>query len=255
VYDQPYAAGTSVNYRGTVVRPRPRSKRLNPLKKIAEAICWIVAALALGWFSYVQAEAYFFQGEQSRRLEALLHERNSRAAVGSAPNAAATSSTDEVLPFPSEAAAESSPGVPTEPAPIAYAAAPGELLGRIEIPRLHVSATIIEGDDSDSLRHAVGHIPGTALPWESGNIGLAGHRDSFFRKIGDLRDGDEIVLTTVRGTFQFRAAQFAIVKPDDVGVLSAVERPALTLVTCYPFHYIGSAPQRFVIRAWRGPAG
>jgi LPXTG-site transpeptidase (sortase) family protein len=253
VYDQPYAAGTTVNFRRNEVRPRPRTKRSNPIKKLAEAVCWIIAVLALGWFAYVQAEAYFFQGEQSRRLDALLHNRNTSAAVGSALSDAAGPSADEVLPFPAQPAGESSASVPTAPRPRVYNAAPGDLLGRIEIPRLHVSATIIEGDDTDDLRHSVGHIPGTALPWESGNIGLAGHRDSFFRSIGNLRDGDQIVLTTIRGTFQFRAAEFAIVKPDDVGVLSSVQQPALTLVTCYPFHYIGSAPKRFVIRAWRGP--
>jgi sortase A len=254
VYDQPYAAGTNVNYRRNVVRPQLRTKRSNPFKKIAEAICWIIAVLALGWFSYVQAEAYFFQGEQSRRLDALLHNRSNSAALASAPGAAAGPSADEALPFPAHPAGESGASVPTAPRPRVYDAAPGDLLGRIEIPRLHVSATIIEGDDTDDLRHAVGHIPGTALPWEFGNIGLAGHRDSFFRSIGSLRDGDQIVLTTIRGTFQFRAAEFAIVNPDDVGVLSSVQQPALTLVTCYPFHYIGSAPKRFVIRAWRGPA-
>lgn len=240
MYDQPYAAGINVNSRSEM--PRPQARRRNPVKKIAEAICWMIAAITLGWFCYVQAESYLFQGEQSRRLDALLRARNSPAAP--ATNAAVTSARD--------AEDDSLPMFARTPPPKVYDAAPGDLLGRIEIPRLKVSATIIEGDDTDDLRHAVGHIPGTALPWESGNIGLAGHRDSFFRKIGDLRDGDQIVLTTVRGTFQFRASQFAIVKPDDVGVLSSLQQPALTLVTCYPFHYVGAAPQRFVIRAWRG---
>jgi sortase A len=248
VYDQPYAAGTNVNVRGHVLRPQPRPKRSNSFRKFLEMMCWMVAALALGRFSYVQAESYFFQGEQSRKLDALLHSRNSSAALAPVANAFVASS--------SSAEDESLPMVTTtsSPSPRVYAAAPGELLGRIEIPRLNVSATIVEGDDTDALRHAVGHIPGTALPWESGNIGLAGHRDSFFRKIGELRDGDQIVLTTIHGTFEFRASQFAIVKPDGVDVLSSVQQPALTLVTCYPFHYVGAAPKRFVIRAWRGTA-
>jgi sortase A len=247
VYDQPYAAGTNVNIRGQVPRPGARPKRRNPFVRFVEIICWIVAALALGWVSYVQAESYFYQGEQSRKLDALLRRGNSSAAVAPAANASVTSSSSS-----SSAEDESLPMVTATPSPRVYAATPGELLGRIEIPRLNVSATIVEGDDTDNLRHAVGHIPGTALPWESGNIGLAGHRDSFFRKIGELRDGDQIVLTTIHGTFEFRASQFAIVKPDGVDVLSSVQQPALTLVTCYPFHYVGAAPQRFVIRAWRG---
>jgi sortase A len=249
VYDQPYAAGTNVNFRGHVLRPQPRPSRSHPFRKFLEVICWMVAAVALGWFSYVQVESYFFQGEQSRKLDALLHGRNSPAAVAPAANASAASlSSAENESLPMVTATSSS-------WPKVYAVAPGELLGRIEIPRLNVSATIVEGDDTDALRHAVGHIPGTAMPWESGNIGLAGHRDSFFRKIGELRDGDQIVLTTIHGTFEFRASQFAIVKPDGVDVLSSVQQPALTLVTCYPFHYVGAAPQRFVIRAWRGAGG
>jgi sortase A len=125
----------------------------------------------------------------------------------------------------------------------------GSLIGRIEIPRLDVSAIIRAGSDSRTLRLAVGHIPGTAMPGEAGNIGLAAHRDTFFRRLSDIRADDDIRLVTPEGTYTFRVARTLIVEPSDVWVLDATGAPALTLVTCYPFTYIGSAPRRFIVRA------
>ena len=100
---------------------------------------------------------------------------------------------------------------------------------------------------------AVGHIPGTALPGESGNIGLAGHRDTFFRRLRDIRADDEIRVVTAGGTFSFRVEATNVVQPHDTWVLNATTEPTLTLVTCYPFSYIGSAPQRFIVKASAAP--
>lgn len=105
------------------------------------------------------------------------------------------------------------------------------------------------GSDARTLRLAVGHIPGTSLPGDGGNIGLAGHRDTFFRKLRDIEPDDEIRLVTPDGTFSYRVQRTDIVWPKDTWVLDDTGRPALTLVTCYPFTYIGSAPQRFIVRA------
>lgn len=123
------------------------------------------------------------------------------------------------------------------------------LIGRLEIPRLRLSVIVMEGDDDATLARAVGHVTGTALPWEQGNAVLAGHRDTFFRPLKDLRDGDEIRMTTTRGTFDYRVIRTEIVEPDDLSVLAPTPGRALTLVTCYPFVYVGRAPQRFVIYA------
>jgi len=112
-----------------------------------------------------------------------------------------------------------------------------------------VSAVIRAGSDARTLRLAVGYIPGTALPGEEGNVGLAGHRDTFFRKLRDINPDDEIRVTTRDGVFHYVVQRTNIVQPRDVWVLNATGYPALTLVTCYPFSYIGSAPQRFVVRA------
>ena len=123
------------------------------------------------------------------------------------------------------------------------------LIGRLEIPRLDVSVIVEEGDDKTTLARAVGHLPDTALPWELGNAVLAGHRDTFFRPLKNVREGDEIRLTTTRGTFDYRVFRTQIVEPDDLSVLAPTPVRSLTLVTCYPFAYVGSAPQRFIIHA------
>jgi sortase A len=112
-----------------------------------------------------------------------------------------------------------------------------------------VSAVIRAGRDARTLELAVGYIPGTALPGEPGNVGLAGHRDTFFRKLRNINPDDEIRVTTRDGVFRYVVQRTSIVEPKDVWVLNATDYPALTLVTCYPFSYIGSAPQRFIVRA------
>ena len=108
------------------------------------------------------------------------------------------------------------------------------------------------GSDARTLRLAVGYIPGTSLPGELGNVGLAGHRDTFFRKLRDINPDDEIRVTTKDGVFHYYVQRTDIVQPKDVWVLNATSYPALTLVTCYPFNYVGSAPQRFIVRAALG---
>jgi sortase A len=125
------------------------------------------------------------------------------------------------------------------------------LVGRIQIPRIGLSAMIVEGDDARTLRRAVGHIPGTALPDEPGNVVLAGHRDTFFRPLQNARKNDEIVLTTADGIYRYRIGSIRVVGPNDTRVLRSSDEPILTLVTCYPFSYIGAAPQRFVVQAFR----
>lgn len=127
----------------------------------------------------------------------------------------------------------------------------GNLIGRIEIPRRGLSVMFVEGVDAGDLRRAAGHIPGTALPGEAGNIGIAGHRDTFFRALHRVRLGDTITLETRAGECRYRVVSLHVVKPDDIGVLAATRRDTLTLVTCFPFHFIGAAPERFVVRAER----
>jgi len=130
-------------------------------------------------------------------------------------------------------------------------AEPGGLIGRIDVDRLGVSVAVVEGTDVPELQRAAGHIAGTALPGESGNIGIAAHRDSFFRPLRNIRKNDEIRFTTPGGDYRYRVVSTKVVNPDDVSVLSSDGGEVLTLVTCYPFYFIGSAPNRFIVRAAR----
>lgn len=131
--------------------------------------------------------------------------------------------------------------------------APGSLIGVIEIPKLGVSSVVDEGVDNKTLLIAVGHIPGTALPGHEGNVGLAGHRDTFFRQLGQLQLGDDISLTTLGGAYHYKVESTRIVKPSDKEVLDAGPQSTLTLVTCYPFHYVGPAPRRYIVVARQVP--
>ena len=125
----------------------------------------------------------------------------------------------------------------------------GDPIGELDIPRLHLSVMIFEGDDARTLKRGAGHIPGMALPPAKGNIGIAAHRDTFFRPLRDIRRNDEITLRTPTGTFQYRVTQTEIVLPSNIQVLNPAPGRDLTLVTCYPFYYVGSAPKRFIVHA------
>ena len=202
----------------------PRSQRG---RRILERGLLIIGLVCLGYFGYVSAETALYQAYETRELDAIL------------------ASVPEARPAP---AAPTAPVDDAPPPPRAHPA-PGSLLGRLEIPRLHVSAIVRAGSDARTLRLAIGHIGGTALPGEPGNVGLAAHRDTFFRRLGEIRVDDQVRLVTRDGTFTYRVEGTRIVNPRDVWVLDQTDDPALTLITCYPFRYIGSAPQRFIVRA------
>jgi len=123
------------------------------------------------------------------------------------------------------------------------------LIGRLTIPRLHLSAIVREGVGQDTLGLAVGHIPGTSLPGQNGNVGVAGHRDTLFVGLKGIEPNDLVHFETLEGSYVYQVKSTEVVKPRDVGVLKAGQYPELTLVTCYPFSYIGSAPDRFIVKA------
>ena len=177
-------------------------------------------ALALAWYAYLQLDMFLVQRAASR----LIDERSRHNSE---------SSGDRSLPH----------------ALVIVPPRPGEPVGRIEIPRLHMSVMILEGTAPRVLRMAAGHIGGTALPGRAGNIGIAAHRDALFRPLKDIRHQDKIVLTTSYGTFRYVVVEVEIVDPTDVQVLHSTADPELTLITCYPFTYLGAAPKRFVVHA------
>jgi sortase A len=199
--------------------PPHANRRRSPVGRALERILLVIGLISLGYFAYVVTESYLYQALENRELDAILS---------------------------------------SAPAPTVHVArprpAPGSTIGRIEIPRLGVSAIIRAGSDARTLRLAVGHIPGTAFPGESGNIGLAGHRDTFFRRLRDIRVDDEIRIVTPEETYAFRVERTSVVKPRDTWVLNETATPVLTLVTCYPFTYVGSAPDRFIVRAGQLPS-
>lgn len=184
---------------------------------------YVIGLAALGWYAGIHVVATLDQMSQNRTLERLRSER-----AVTAPRTPAD--------------------VPLAPAPRPKPE-PAALIGRVEIPRLGVSAIVREGVDDATLRRAVGHIPETALPGERGNAALAAHRDTFFRPLKQVRKGDRIQVTTPDGTHEYAVSETRVVDPEDVWVLDPTPQPTLTLVTCYPFNYVGSAPRRFIVRA------
>jgi sortase A len=178
-----------------------------------------VGLACLGYCLFVLADAGLYGAVQERRLERAQGER----------------------PGPS---GRSPLARPTMTRPSA-----GELIGRIEVPRLGLRAIVAEGVDRRTLRRAVGHLPGTALPGGAGNVGLAGHRDTLFRSLQDVRAGDLVRLVTPDGWYEYVVESTSVVEPTRTEVLEPAGHASLTLITCYPFSVVGPAPGRFVVRA------
>ncbi|MGH9443759.1 MAG: class D sortase [Thermoanaerobaculia bacterium] len=206
-----------------------------------ERLLWWSGALLLGWCAAVVAESRVYQIFAGRSLDRMREDRgeNTRP-VSPLPGAGGAESAGET------ASSGGPPAEAPEPAPRA-----GGLIGRLKVPRIGLSVIVLEGDNSRDLRLGIGHIPGTPFPWESGNAALAGHRDTFLRPLRGVHDGDRVEVATPRETYHYVVDSIRIVSPDDVGVLASTEASSLTLVTCYPFYYVGNAPKRFVVRARR----
>ncbi len=207
-----------------------------------ERILLAVAILCLGSWVYSWIDSAYYQYRENRILDESLSQQQAQEAPPAAPSSA--SETDSLGTFQPRSA-------PPPQEPPRKPLAEGELVGRIEIPRLGISTIVLEGVDGKTLRRGVGHIPETASPGTPGNVGLAAHRDSFFRGLKDIRKNDIIRLKTLDGSYQYRVESTEIVTPDDTQVLADTGIPELTLVTCYPFYYVGSAPKRFIVHAQR----
>lgn len=179
-----------------------------------------LGSVCLLWAGAISIHAFTCQIEQNARLARLGPSSDNRAVVGSRDAVGSTSEAN----------------VP---------------IGRLEIPRIGLSTVVMEGDDEQTLNVAVGHLPDTPLPWQEGNAALAGHRDTFFRPLRRLQDGDEVRLVTPRGTFRYRTTRQVVVEPEELWVLDPSPAAALTLITCYPFDFVGPAPRRFVVHAER----
>jgi sortase A len=153
-----------------------------------------------------------------------------------------------------EATLERMRSSPSAEAPVAPVSLPvGEPIGTLEIVRVGLSGVVVEGDDDSVLDWAIGHLPDTPLPWHTGNSALAAHRDALFRPLRGVRLGDVLRLKTPHGDFDYVVRETMIVEPDELWVLDPTPVSILTLISCYPFNFIGDAPKRFIVRAERMP--
>lgn len=186
------------------------------IAKWVEFCLWAMGCLALGYCAFLWGRAQYDQAEGNWALE-------------------------HTLPGDPMTVAGPSERPPDR--------AEGSLVGRIDIPRLDLSAVVFEGTTDDTLARGVGHLKGSAGPGERGNLVLAGHRDTFFRELRNIREGDEVDIKGPQGEFEYRVESTTVVDPDQTEVLKPGDGATLTLITCYPFRYIGNAPQRFIVRA------
>ena len=226
-----------------------------------ELALWVMGLALLAIVSKTTLGRWTYQAQQERAL----FQRGPALSVGMRerkeiePPPTASLSADEVA---SEAIAKAvhaedhdvvlpTPPRPPQPKALESDAAQPAALGRLEIPRLGLGAIVADATDDATLSRAVGHVRGTALPGERGNTVFAGHRDTFFRPLRNIEVNDSIRFVVPPETYEYRVRSMRIVEPDDASVLSSNGTEELTLVTCYPFTFIGAAPERFVVVATR----
>jgi sortase A len=197
----------------SVLRPRPSRPTV---RRRLERALWAVAASSAIYLGFVAVDRALFAQQASRQL----------AEISAAAEA------------PVVAASVEAPSPPLTP-----------FLARLEIDSIGLEALVVDGVDDKTLRRAVGRMPRSARPGEAGNVVLAGHRDTDFRGLERLKRGDRIALRTARGEFLYEVEMIRVVDPDRIEYLRPTPEPSLTLVTCYPFRYVGPAPQRYIVRA------
>ncbi len=197
-------------------------KTLRSILKWIQRALLTVAAAAFGYGGFVLTDAWWFQRSERHQLNRIMGLQN-------ATDTSKSTSDIKVL----------------------RVAAHDGLIGSIAIARVGLSAIVLEGDDPRTLRRGVGHIARTPLPGQQGNIGIAGHRDTFFRSLRNVKLNDVVIFETIAGEYRYRIVSTRVVKPTEVSVLNPGENETLTLITCYPFYFVGSAPNRFIVRAER----
>lgn len=198
----------------------PRNMGAKALLQWCSRLCLLGGAILLALCAYICGDAYLYQMLQGRRF---------KVAVPSVTQGGLTQCRS----------AETSLG---------------SSIGRLEIPRIGLSVVVLEGDDGHTLLRGAGHIPGTAWPCQNGNVAIAAHRDTYFRALRNIRQNDVIRVITFEGSYLYRVESTQIVSPSRTEVLDSTGEPTLTLVTCYPFFYVGPAPKRFIVRARQIPS-
>jgi LPXTG-site transpeptidase (sortase) family protein len=217
-----------------------RTPRLRRIACWAERALWALGLSLLGYWGYSQAAIRF---EQARLEESLFGGKLATEAV--AENDWFTAHLASTAADPATTTAD----LASTTASNASLLAPGTLIALIEIPRVHVRAMVVEGVDTKSLERAAGHLPGTALPGTPGNSVMAAHRDTLFAGLRHVRLGDLIILRTDEREFSYQVSGIDVVTPRSLHVLDPTSHPSLTLITCFPFDFVGPAPMRFVVSA------
>ncbi|MCB1009763.1 MAG: class D sortase [Acidobacteria bacterium] len=227
---------------------RRSTPRHGSVRRVLAVVCLAVGAALLAYALWSRYEGAAYQAGAIERFE------RARAAVTPRPTA----------PEPAPTRSLEAPQEPPDDLDVSLWAPKRVALFResfserlevplalLEIPRLGIRVGVLDGVDDLRLNRGVGRIPGTAAPGEPGNVAIAGHRDGFFRGLKDIAIGDELRLETAAGVVRFAVEWTRVVEPEEVSVLDPTSEPAVTLVTCYPFYFVGSAPQRFIVRAHR----
>ncbi len=270
---------TGVNYPPVIHRPeryyvRPGEHSHNTRRRLEEpgssgsflrmlrVVLLVIGISGAGFYGYTLCDEYVYQAYENWAFDQQIagHRRVTFTDYirEQTPLGAVMGEKAPVAPIRTHPAATN-----TQPKPEAAPAPPAEgaLLGRIEVKRLGLSAMVRQGVDAKMLSVAVGHVPSTALPGQIGNFAVAAHRDTLFRGLKDIKKGDLVTFESPAGTFTYQVLATEIVKPSDVSVLradgggliashsSGSSSHLLTMITCYPFYYVGSAPKRFIVQA------
>jgi sortase A len=246
------------------VRLRIRCQiRASRMKEVTLRLTYLgllaVGVVSLGWVAYTYVDASVFQAHSNWKLNRQI--AVAQAAPPPLQRPASQQGSEPAAPPQASSSAEqaTSAEIPTKnspsqansavrPAPVPVV---GEPMGRMEIKRIGLSAVVLYGDDTKTLRRGVGHVIGTALPGMDGNMALSAHRDTYFRPLRNIRKKDRVMLKTPQRTYEYEVESTMVVKPTQVEVLDPTTEPTLTLITCHPFNYVGSAPNRFIVRARR----
>lgn len=222
-------------------------KRVSKSLRLFEVTLWVLGISLLGAAFGDTLDRYQYQEQQERALF-------QGGPASSVLTVESEPLQSEPLPPPVSAATPEPPRSEPPAAPVSRRAAPRpdpSALGRLEIPRIGMSAIVKEGGDEKTLSRAVGLVPGSPHPGDDGNVILAGHRDTFFRPLRKIKIGDRIRFALPSETYEYEVKTVMVVDPSDTAVLQSKGIDELTLVTCYPFRFVGTAPDRFIVNAVR----
>jgi sortase A len=204
-----------------------------PLLRSAADLLLLVGIASMLLFAWSLLDGTFYQYTQKRQFSAEV--------AGGVPWIAKQIAVPEIRPQPQSRFQL----VPTPPRP----ARDPLLIGELDVPRLGLSVMVREGMDTATLRRAVGHVPSTALPGQMGNFVVIAHRDTFFRPLRELEKGDTVRIVTTRGRFSYTVESLEVVEPEGIRLSAPKTEAIATLITCFPFNYVGPAPRRFVATA------